>query len=321
MKRLISALLILTCLIGLFSCSTEAKMPKAGDSRTVLTVGDKKINYDIFRYFYMNAKVSTDRGDNGYWTANPEAEATLKAEVLDMILTCEATLRLASKYKIKLTKQEKKDVNDFAKEWKNTSNGNVNDDFMTEHSFVYLQRYVKIWSKVYNYVIAEENGIIKCDDKTVLADAPVNFRNIRYLMLEFNDTNKEEKRAQAHAILENARQGGDFEQSVKTYCEDPVMKRSPDVGYYFTKGQIALEIEELTETLAVGGISDVVELDGAFFVVERLDVDIEYVENNLSNFIEMYLGRRYNEIIEEIKDGLSVKYTDIWENANTSNVN
>lgn len=316
MKKLISLILVAVSLLTLFSCSSDIKMPKAENNETVLTVGGKKINYDVFRYFFLNSKLSIDNGDEEYWTNNPDAEKALKDEVLDLILTAEATVKLASKHKIKLTKSEKQEVNDQLSEWRDMGF----DGYMTDHAFVYVQRYVSIWQKIYNYAINEESGVIKCTDATVLADIPVNFKNIRYIMLEFDDTNKDEKKTLADSLLAQARDGGDFERFVKDYCEDPYMRSLAGSGYYFTKGQIAEDVETIADTLEIGEFSEVVTVDGAYFIVQRIEIDDDYVQNNLNKFIEMYLARRFNEMVEEIKDGLTVKYTDTWENANVSNV-
>ena len=62
------------------------------------------------------------------------------------------------------------------------------------------------------------------------------------------------------------------------------MALSPDDGYYYTVGGIVKKIEDEAEKLDEnGGISGVIDMQSAFFVIQRLPIDDDYVSSTRSS--------------------------------------
>jgi hypothetical protein len=245
MKKIISLLLIITTLSVLFiSCSSTVKLPKAENGKTVFTLGGEKIKYDYVRYVYLNTKADMEYGESDdYWENNPEAFNELKEATLNTIVHNRAIEMLGAKYKISLTESEKKAVNEALsdlKKDKKSWEAAKKENFMTDYAFVYLQRFSVLWGKTYDHVTSPESGIIKSDDETVFEDIPLNFRNIRYVYIEYDETNKAAKKATAEEILSKANSGESFIELIKKYGEDATMDNFIDVGYYYTVGSICL---------------------------------------------------------------------------------
>lgn len=301
----------------LISCGNNAaKMPKPENGMTVFTLGGEKIKYDYVRYVYLNTKADMEYGEeDGYWENNATAFDELKSSTLSTIAHNRAIEMLAEKYKLKLSEAEKKAVAKLLTEtkkdkesWKEAKE----DYFLTEYSFSYLQRFSILWGKIYDHVTSPMSGIIKSDDETVLADIPINFRNIRYVYIEYDEKTKGEKSALAAEVLEKASSGEDFVKLINEYGEDTTMANFINIGYYYTVGSINPAVEMETEKLKVGEISPIVDVKDGFFIVQRIDIDMEYAKKNVAVFLDYYLGRVFNEMVAEIQENMEMEFSDFW---------
>ncbi len=318
MKKIICLLLAVIMLSTLLiSCGDKvAKLPTAENGKTVFTLGGEKIKYDYVRYVYLNTKADMEYGeDENYWENNPEAFNELKEATLNTIAHNRAIAMLGEKYKISLTDKEKNAVNDTLMELKKDKNGWKEakaENFLTDYSFAYLQRFSILWGKTYDYVTSPESGIIKSDDKTVLEDIPVNFRNIRYVYIGYDETNKAAKSARAEEVLAKANAGESFVQLIKDYGEDTTMAKYIDIGYYYTVGSINPTVETEADKLGFGEISPIIDVKDGFFIVQRAEIDLEYADKNIEIFVEYYLGRKFNEMVAEIEKNMKMEFSDFW---------
>ncbi len=322
MKKLISLILALIFISALISsCVGGTEMPKPENNKTVLTVGKEKMNYDYVRYVFMNTKADMENGDENYWTNNPDALEELKEAVIETISHNRAIAMLAKEHGVSLSKKDKQDINSELeglksnkKSWAAIKKAN----YMSDYSYVYVQRFTYLWSKAYSYITDMTNGIIKSDDQTVLDDVPKNFRCIRYVFIEYSVANKEEKKELAEAVYDRALSGEDFKSLIENYGDDPTMDRLIDDGYYYTVTSITEEVENAVNELEIGEISPVTETAFGFFIVQRLDIDMEYATENLASFAKQYVGRVFNEMVLSIKNEMKIEYSDFWKNLKIS---
>lgn len=320
MKKIIAILLTLVTLLSLTSC---ASAPKPDDKRVVLTIGGEKIYYDYFKYVFLNTKADMDRGDDNYWTENPEQLEILKASVLETLVHNRAIQQLAKKHKIKLSKDEKNSIladiealKDADEDYKN----GMKEAFLTEYSLYYINSFTTLWGKIYDHVTSPESGLIKSDDKTIKADIPINFRRIRYVLIEFTPENKDEKREAIEEVLEKAQDGVDFVYLIEEYCDDPDMVSYAEEGSYFTRGQFVSEAEDEIEKLKENEMSGVLELSAGFFIIQRLPLDNEYIEENFSDFVNMYTARIFNEMVAKLEKNMKIKTSELWDNLSINDV-
>lgn len=300
-----------------------AYSPKPKDDRVVLEVSGEKIYYDYFRYVFLNSKRDMDDGDESYWTENADKLEVLKNTVLETIVHNRAIQLLADKHGIKLTDDEKQEIADYVKSMKKSDEGfesEMESAYLTEYSFYYIQTFTELWGKAYDHITSDVSGIIKSDDATVRADIPKKFRRVRYIMLEIDEDNKEQSRQNIDYILSKAKAGESFTELVKNYCEDSNMVSSASDGYYYTVGQLQPEFEAAVDAIEIGEISEVVETSGYYFIIQRLDIDNAYVENNFSDFITMYKARVFNEMVAELEKTVTVKTSELWDNIKLNDI-
>jgi hypothetical protein len=243
--------------------------------------------------------------------------------VLDTLLYNRSIQLLAKKHKIKLSKKEKKAIlseiqsmKDYDPDYK----AGMEESYLTDYSLYYLQYFTDLWGKTYDYVTSYESGLIKYDDATVRADIPENFRRIRYVMIEYDGTNKAEKKEKAESILEKAQNGEDFVSLIKDYCDDPTMVSDAKDGSYYTVGQFLESVEKEIEKLSENQISGVIELSMGFFIFQRLPLEDEYIEANFSDFVDMYTARVFNEMLSELEETIKIKTSDIWDDLKITDI-
>lgn len=322
MKKLTALILAIISLMSL-SLTSCAYSPNPEDGRVVLTVGGEKIYYDYFRYVFLNAKRDLDGGDEKYWENNEDGLDALKKTVLETIVHNRAIELLAKEHKVALTSDEKKGIADYVKSLKKTDASfeeGLEDSYLTEYSFLYIQTFTELWRKIYDYITSDINGIIKSDDATVRKDVPVNFRRVRYVMLKIDEKDPEKTLTDANYILNKAKDGEDFVSLVRSYSEDADMVAAASDGCYYTLGQFQPEFESAVEKLADNGISDPVSVGGHYFIIQRLPADMEYVEKNLDEFITMYKARIFNEMVAELEKTVTVKTSKLWDSLQLSDV-
>ncbi len=318
MKKFFALLLALLLLCPcLASCADKSiKLPKPDNGEVVFTVAGEKMYYDYVKYVYLNTKADMEYIDEDCFEDEGALEE-LKKATLDTVIHNKAIALLAKKYKITLSESDKKEVAEALEAYK-ADKGSweaiKEENFMTDYSFSYIQRFTALWSKAFQHITNIENGIIKCDDATVLADIPINFRRISYIYLSYAAADKSDIVSLAESVLEEAKNGGDFAALIKEHGDDPQMDALIDVGYYYTVGSITPEVEEAVEKLQSGEMSEIIDDGGGLFIVKRHDVDMEYAENNMDDFVEQYLARRFNEMVEEIKKDMKITYSDFWTN-------
>ncbi len=319
MKKIVALLLAAVMLsVALVSCSDKPiELPKPENGETVMTINGEKILYDYVRYVYLNTKADMEYGNENIFETDPDAFAALKESTLDTIATNCAISKLAKQYKISLTEKEKKEVNDLIKELKKDKElweDAVKEGFITEYTVAYLERFAIVWGKIYEYITNVENGVIKYDDESLLADIKKNFRNIRYVYISYNESNKEEKKALAESVYAKAMAGENFASLIKEYGEDPYIAALADIGSYYTAGAKLEIVEDAVELIGEGEITPIIDVSEGYFIIQRLGIDIEYAEENLNTLADYYVARRFNEMVEEVKNSLKIETGDFWNN-------
>ncbi len=323
MKKFFVLFLVFLLILSLTSCGVKPE-----DSRVVLTLDGEKIYYDYYKYIFLNTRDDLAYGqDDNYWENNYTGQLELTDSVMETLLRNKAITELAEEYDIRLTKDEKKYIDDYIKNSKEQLGGedkfkeSLAVSYLTEYSLRYVQKITIIWDNLYNYVTSEASGIIKCGDDIILADIPVNFRNIRYIMIS-NDENddKSENLALSQKIRALAASGNDFKELISEYGEDDTMEEKLENGYYFTLGSIAEEIEDVVLELEENEISEVIDMGYAYYVIQRLPIDNEYVDDHFEDFRTSYCARIFNEMLDKKASEITVKYKTLYSELNVFNV-
>lgn len=127
---------------------------------------------------------------------------------------------------------------------------------------------------------------------------------------------KEKAKKLAEEVLKKAQDGEDFDKLIEKYGWDLGLE-DPSTGYYFNKDTTGYP-EELVKdafTLKENGISTkLTENDTyGYFIIKRLPVDMDYVEQNIDDMIYSYDTPAISKLYNERMDKMEVKYCDQWD--------
>lgn len=131
---------------------------------------------------------------------------------------------------------------------------------------------------------------------------------------EDQEAKKAEAKKLAEEVLEKAKNGDDFATLIKEYGWDPGMEAQPD-GYYVNKNTSFVEaFKKAAFELKENEISELVEDETyGWFIIKRLPVDMDYVEENMATIRDEYDTPRINQLYQDTADKMEIVYSDIYE--------
>lgn len=139
----------------------------------------------------------------------------------------------------------------------------------------------------------EEKGLLRCKHILLLTTDMTTGQ-------PYDDEKKAEQKAKAEDILAQLR--GDpaqFDTLMKDNSEDTGLANYPD-GYLFGPGEMVSAFENTTKALEVGAISDIVESEYGYHIIQRLDSDCDESRERLA-------AQRFNDMINEWIEGAAVE--------------
>ena len=125
---------------------------------------------------------------------------------------------------------------------------------------------------------------------------------------------KKESKKTAEEALKKAKDGEDFDELIKEYGWDPGMEVNTD-GYFVNENtSFVQEFKDACFDLDEGEISDLVESESfGWFIVKRLPIEKDYVEENYSKLVKEYDEPRFNEITKETAEKIEITETDYFK--------
>ena len=117
-----------------------------------------------------------------------------------------------------------------------------------------------------------------------------------------------ETKQEAEDVRAELAKGANFEELARKRSIDPTAKTGGDIGY-FTEGQLVPEIEDITLTMQVGDVSEVVKTDFGYHVLKLTErresriKDLEQSHDAIAQAIERIKKQNlFNEFVEDLKE-------------------
>lgn len=89
----------------------------------------------------------------------------------------------------------------------------------------------------------------------------------------FSEEVQEEKKEFAESLLEQVKEGADFDALMNEYSEDPGLKTNPD-GYLFTSGEMVPEFEQAVDSVSEGEYT-ICKTDYGYHIIKRLPIEYQ----------------------------------------------
>ncbi|MGN1113651.1 MAG: peptidylprolyl isomerase [Oscillospiraceae bacterium] len=125
---------------------------------------------------------------------------------------------------------------------------------------------------------------------------------------------KEKAKKVAETVLKKAQSGEDFEDLIKKYGWDPGMESKPE-GYYINQNtEFVQEFKDAAFKLKENEISGLVENTSyGWFIIKRLPIDMDYVDENYSTLVSDYDNPRFQDIYTKTTEKMKVTKTDTFK--------
>jgi len=81
-------------------------------------------------------------------------------------------------------------------------------------------------------------------------------------------------------------------------------------GYYFSYGEFEKSYEEAAMNTAINGISDPVLTETGFYIIQRLELDGNYIFTNLDTLKSQYHMAYINKLIDEAQANIKFEFND-----------
>ncbi len=348
MKQLLSLLLCLGCLVSLPACKTEdGPRPAAGGLHSqsgdlypapFLIFDNTEVEFDLFRYYYLNYKNMYLEEDSAYFEKEG-GEEQLKEEILNVMQDFYAIRFLAEENKLRLNKDEQKSVEADIEKTVEFYNGKkeflsfLEESFMTEDLYTYMMEYSALYLKLFNKLY-KDGGKMEWSDEKFYDYYRENYVAAQQIFLPFEEGETKESHPKtlekANGVYDKAAGGEDFWELVKTHGKDDNMLDYPD-GYYFTKGQAEDALYEATVALEKGGISKPVVGETGLYVIRRMELKKLRMDENRETTLYGYTDS-YNEwhagaydtdfqkLYKDRAEKIRVTFTDYWNEVSTKTV-
>ena len=315
-RKIISLLLVLVLAVGALASCAPAK------TKVVGTVGEYKVSYDEFYFLAFSYKRGLEAKYGEYGALDAENAKKFDDELRELvysnIVTNYAILSLCAEEGLTLKSEgldgrvdeylEKIIISDF-----NSDKGLYKDSLkqygMTEHYLKLSTSVDMLYSDLLTVYLERFDG---ANDNAKLKDIIKKEFVRTWHIAVLNDAGEsiEANRDKAEMALSKYRDGSMsmYKLIGSQYNED--LSITDLDGVYFTRGSMDEAYEKAAFALEIGEVSDVVATADAFYVIQRLALEDAYINKNLEELKEAYMGSVIYDLVEEKKGELAFEPND-----------
>lgn len=284
----ITALFMTLLLFGslMTGCGYRSIAVNDEDLRAVGTIGNYTVHYEELYYYTMACKevLKNRYGADIFDTAESSAlyADELRELVYSNITANYAILTMASGIQYGLSDIEH-EIDPYLEDLVEEIGGMhayrkmLHENRMTDHLLRFQYGVNVLQSNVF-YSYVNYLGLIEADAKeicSIILDTDTYIATLHIAVFKDNGKTDEENLAYLRNIQAMLDGGEAFETLAETYGEDTELDLH--YGYYFMKGEMQEAYETAAFSLSVGETSDIVETEGGFFLIKRIEKQEEYV--------------------------------------------
>ena len=295
--------LLLCCLIILSSCSGYKPIEPDGDDLTVVgQVAGKDVYLEELRFVaYTYRDILTSRyGEDIFEGENAEKYLQMLKELVYANITSGyATLLLCEEVYIGLGEKaiiEKVNatVSDMAEELGGMRKYKkyLKENHLTDH-FLRYSTELQLLKNELMYVYIDDISAIENDDEKIYDLIKDEFICVRHVFIPHADEDAEKT---IQEVSRRASEGENISALIEEYGKDGDMSAE---GLAIPEGYMTDEYEKIAFALDIGEISDVVEDDLGYYVIQRLDLSPATIMLKFDYLKELYQAYAFYAILDE----------------------
>lgn len=186
---------------------------------------------------------------------------------------------------------------------------------MTRELYEYLVYVPELYYVVYNNIFGDggEREISDAETNTYFAENYLTARHILKVAVDddgdyLSDAEMQRVYDETKALKEQLDGGADFAKLADDSSDDDLLGET----ITFELSTMPDVYVAAAQSLSVGEISDIVDIDGAYVVIRREELDMSYLTENFDAIKEEYGLGLFREILDPVRDGLAVEKTDAF---------
>lgn len=320
----IACVCVIAIIIGVIAIFNVVENAK--NTKTVGECGEFKIPYDELRFVTLHyRKELKARYGEGIWDDPTTAEkyrAELEESVISNLNESYAILTICKSYNI--IDPESDEVKDYVAKTvssmiKNEFGGKkadykkfLQENNMTERLFEFSVMIDYLESALF-YFLADSGVYVQYTQKNIdefvdfTADKENYARTVHIYIENGEGEDKAKNLSLAQSLSEELNAISDDNERIARmfklvgeHSED--FKLTTTDGFYFTKHEMEQLYESKTFELDINGVSEAFECLDGYYVIMRLEPDVEYVMKNVSTLLANYQSAQMGIFIETYRD-------------------
>ncbi len=323
-KTAIAVLLLISTLFAV-SCSLKPIKSSKEEARVVARCDGHDIRYEQLRYSVVEHKKEMESiYGEGIWNTDASAAPyieELRVRVEDDLKTYSTVLSVCNQYNIHINDKEiEESVQEEIENTVEICGGKkkykqyLKEAATTDSVLRFLCGIYYCQNELF-LLMRDNLGIISApsDDSELIDLLKEEIYRVNYVYIPFSygGNSKEQNKEKAESIYSRlSSEEIDFSRAIYEGGTDSTLS---DGGNYYLYGIAPIELEEQVKKLDEGEFSKVFELDGAFYIVKRESVDVQYIMHNLGTLEAQYIQVQFNEILSEHKKGVEITYLEEFE--------
>lgn len=302
-KKTVAVLLLLSTLL-LVSCSSPRPIESSEDElRVVGQVGEYDVLYEELRFLVLNYKKTITEAYGEDFFDDPQNVEAVEKYIFENITYNYAVFKMCLDVGIEhnepiiLDAVQKKVEETVSKVGgRRKYKKYLQENYLTDQIFR-LNIAVDVLQNELMYVYTNDLMIIEKDDDAIYDIIRDEFIRTQHIYISKSNGNSDtENRARIEAAYSELLNGADFMAVAGEYGEDSELKEE---GFYILKGYMSEKYEESAFSLKRDEFSGIIEDEGGFYIIKRLEQEPLYVMLNFEMLAERY---KYYTFIELIND-------------------
>ncbi len=330
-KIIVTILIIATITLIPLGCSTDEKSP-LDDNAFVFSVGEREVYADEFIYYMLPYK-------DIYQESNPDiltddyARQQLFKVLIDNIMQTAALIDWANSHDIKLEETDYDEIQDeiqlLVEQAGNETlfETRLASDYMTLEVLTTNFKDQKLGHKIREYILSDESPYSFTEQQKTEFIESRNVLAVQFIFISFETTaglieypdsiqKSDDKKQTAELIYQRYLDGEDFTKLVEEYATDGLMVNSPEGYTYYRDQEPFLDgfVWQAANDLEIGEVSEILENDGGFYIVKRVEAIPSQVLEMMSNEKLIQETQKYidqNEVVYS-EDFDLISFDDIY---------
>ena len=308
LKKALAIILLLSMLL-LSSCASAKPINSSEDDlRVVGKVGEYEVLYEELRFLVLTYKKTMIETYGENFFEDPKNIEDAKQYIFEAIKYNYAILQMCREVRIERDEPVILDavqakVEETVKELGSRKKYKryLEENYMTDNLFRFNLS-VDILQNELMYVYTNDLRIIETDYDAVYDIIKEEFIRTQHIYIsKSNGKSDTDNKATIEKAYSELLGGADFMSLADKYGEDTELK---DEGFYILEGYMSEKYENSAFSLGVGEFSDIIEDEGGFYIIKRLEQDSLYIMMNFETLAERYKNYTFIEMINDTQEAL-----------------